>query len=256
MKKRLIIIIIVLLAVFSVSGTMAVKTISENRQGAAIYEDSESLAGTENLETLQPEDGQEAVIPEAITETFKEINLAELREKNEDVFGWIYIPGADISYPLLDGEDNEYYLTHTWDKKWNHMGSIFLEQECRADMSDFNTIIYGHNMKDTTMFSNLKKYMDGDFAESAPHIYIATEDGLRKYDIFAAYEVSVEGHAFWIKIEKENHKQSFIDEALKMSVINTSVVPQTTDNIVTLATCTGKGHEKRLVVQAVLTAKH
>ena len=256
MKKRMGTgLIVVMLIIFLVSSGMVVNKAFEYRQGQQTYDDAQQLAGMENYESETPETIETTAIPEEILKTLKEIDLEDLQEKNKDVFGWILIPGADISYPLVDGEDNTYYLTHTWDKKWNYMGSIFLEQECKADLSDFNTIIYGHNMKDKTMFSNLKKYMDEDFLDTAPYIYISTEESVRRYDIFSAYEVAVNGHAFWIHVKDEDYKQKFIDNSIEMSEVRISVVPQITDHIITLSTCTGNGHEKRMVVQAVLTGE-
>jgi len=251
--------IILFLIVFAVSGIMVAKKVSEYRQGEAIYKEADELTGIENVEIpiiipIDKNNGElaEPVIPADILASLEELDIAGLREKNKDVFGWILIPGADISYPLLDGDDNTYYLTHTWDKKWNHMGSIFLEQECKADFSDFNTIIYGHNMRNTTMFSNLKKYLKEGFWEDAPHVYIITEKDVMRYDIFSAGELSVKSHAFWLYVEDDGLKKKFIDKAIETSEIETDIRPEADDKILTLSTCTGNGHEKRMVVQAIL----
>lgn len=248
MKKNVIIITAsILLIVFLFSGTMIIKKVSEQRQGEQIYEAASMLSG---IESKEKEDLD--ISTEDKPAVFEDMDLAKLREKNEDVFGWIYIPGADISYPLLDGEDNTYYLTHTWDRQWNQSGSIFLEQGCSKDLSDFNTIIYGHNMRNGTMLSNLKSYMDGSYLEKAPRIYIASEENIKTYDIYAAYEAEVNSSAFWLNTEDENLKQQFIDESLEKSLFVSGVVPNPTDHILTLSTCTGNGHEKRMIVQAVL----
>ena len=279
MKKSIrISLIAVFLIVFLVSGGMVIKKLTEYREGEQTYDDVEKLAGLESLENTdtqsdlpeeEPEDNEDVPedkdikkeekktnpLPKVSIDNLKNLNLDALQKVNKDVMGWIIIPGADISYPLLDGDDNSYYLNRTWDKQWNTMGSIFLEAECSNKLSEFNTIIYGHNMRNTTMFSNLKKYVKKSFWSGAPYVYIATEDGVRRYDIFAAYEVSVEGHAFWINIEDEQLKQKFIDKSLEMSEIKTDIVPVTSDHILTLSTCTGNGHEKRMIVQAVLAAE-
>ena len=279
MKKSIrISLIAVFLIVFLVSGGMVIKKLTEYREGEQTYDDVEKLAGLESLENIdtqsdlpeeEPEDNEDVPedkdikkeekktnpLPKVSIDNLKNLNLDALQKVNKDVMGWIIIPGADISYPLLDGDDNSYYLNRTWDKKWNTMGSIFLEAKCSNKLSEFNTIIYGHNMKNTTMFSNLKKYVKKSFWSSAPYVYIATEKGVRRYDIFAAYEVSVEGHAFWIDIEDEDLKQKFIDKSIEMSEIKTDIVPSVSDHILTLSTCTGNGHEKRMIVQAVLAAE-
>jgi len=273
--------IAVFLIIFLVSGGMVIKKVMEYKAGEKTYDDVAELAGLQTLENTQETDTETAddeekissetdsekeeasekkeekktnPLPKVSVDNLANLNLDALQKINKDVMGWIIIPGADISYPLLDGDDNSYYLNRTWDKQWNTMGSIFLEAECSNKLSEFNTIIYGHNMRNTTMFSNLKKYVKKSFWSGAPYVYIATEDGVRRYDIFAAYEVSVEGHAFWINIEDEQLKQKFIDKSLEMSEIKTDIVPVSSDHILTLSTCTGNGHEKRMIVQAVLAA--
>lgn len=278
-------IIAVLLGVFLFSSGMVLKKYLDYRAGEAIYSDVEQLAGldieenkeqenppedvTEPDEDAQPqnqeeeEDNEDNIkeekkqnpLPAVSIENLKHLDLEALRKVNKDVMGWIIIPGAGISYPLMDGDDNSYYLNRTWDKEWNTMGSIFLEAECSSKLSDFNTIIYGHNMRNTTMFSNLKKYVKKSYWSAAPYVYLATEKGVYRYDIFAAYEVEVDGHVFWLDIEDEQLKQMFIDRSLEMSEINTGIVPTTSDKILSLSTCTGNGHEKRMVVQAVFAGE-
>lgn len=269
----------VLVIVFLVSGGVALKKYLEQRAGEETYSEVENLAGieidsqeqqeaaddeTENVppeEDEQNEDTEDKTkeekkqnpLPQVSIDNLKNLNLEALQKVNKDVMGWIIIPGAGISYPLLDGDDNSYYLNRTWDKQWNTMGSIFLEAECSNKLTDFNTIIYGHNMRTTTMFSNLKKYVKKSYWKNAPYVYIATEKGVYRYDIFAAYEVEVDGHAFWLDVEDESLKQKFIDRSIEMSELSTGIVPTTSDKILTLSTCTGNGHEKRMIVQAVLS---
>jgi len=286
MKKSVrMILTVVLVIVFVISGGMVLKKFMEYRAGEETYSEVENLVGIEvdaqegvqqpdegqtdaedPQQTEDPDEGQQAgeddkdnkkeekkqnPLPKVSIDNLKNLDLAALQKVNKDVMGWIIIPGAGISYPLLDGDDNSYYLNRTWDKQWNTMGSIFLEQECSNKLSEFNTIIYGHNMRNTTMFSNLKKYVKKSYWKDAPYVYIATEKGVYRYDIFAAYEVEVDGHTFWIDIKEESHKQMFIDRSVEMSEIDTDIVPTTSDKILTLSTCTGNGHEKRMVVQAV-----
>ena len=201
------------------------------------------------------EEKKQNPLPKVSVDNLKNLNLEALQKVNKEVMGWIIIPGAGISYPLMNGDDNSYYLNRTWDKQWNTMGSIFLEAECSSKLTDFNTIIYGHNMRNTTMFSNLKKYTSKSYWKKAPYVYLATEKGVYRYDIFAAYEVEVDGHVFWLKIKEAEHKQLFIDRSLEMSEIDTGIVPTTSDKILSLSTCTGNGHAKRMVVQAVFAGE-
>jgi sortase B len=201
----------------------------------------------------EPQGWQEApVYDDPHYDAMKEVDLTALREVNPDVIGWIRIPGTQIDYPLMQGEDNQYYLERTWKGEPNAAGSIFLEQHCSADLSDFNTIIYGHRMKNGSMFAALKYYNKMDYLQEHPYVYILDDAGLHRYEVFSAYEASVTGTTYRLAIEDDEIKQKFIDDCSGWSVIETGVEPTIRDRMLTLSTCTGRGYETRWVVQAVL----
>lgn len=179
-------------------------------------------------------------------------DLTALREVNDDVTAWISIPGTRLSYPVLQGDDNRYYLNHTWLKQRSSVGSIFMECQCDPDFSDFNTIVYGHRMNNNSMFGILKRYQNLDYCQSHPSIYITTDSGVLIYDVFAAYEVGVSEIVYRLNLEDYGLEQSFIDFCLEHSQVNPGIVPTPEDQVLTLSTCTGQGHETRWVVQAVL----
>ena len=183
----------------------------------------------------------------------KDLDLGELRKTNSDVVCWISIPGTQLDYPVLQGEDNQYYLKRTWQGKQNSAGSIFLECKVRNDFSDFNTLIYGHNMKNGSMFGSLRQYRTQSHYEANPYIYIADDGGIRRYEIFSAFEAEVTGYTYRLDINTVEKKQALLDYSLERSVIRTGIVPVPEDAIITLSTCTGNGYDTRWVVQAVLT---
>lgn len=185
-------------------------------------------------------------------DALRNMDFSALREVNHDVLGWILIPGTNLSYPLVQGDDNSYYLNHTWRRGRNSVGAIFLECTNRADLSDFNTIIYGHRMNNRSMFGTLKYYKDQSYWAKHPSLYITDDNGSHKYQIFAAYEVSVEGDTYQTSFSSDAAKQRFLDFCLEQSVIDTGITPTTYDKVITLSTCTGNGHATRWVVQGVL----
>ena len=134
----------------------------------------------------------------------------------------------------------------------NSAGAIFLECQNAADFSDFNTIVYGHNRRNKVLFGSLSAYKDYAFWESHPSIYIANDDGIWQYDIFAVEEAGVKTIIYGLNIEKEEIKEEYIRFSMKNSVIDTGIVPETTDKFLTLSTCTDYGYSTRWVVQAVL----
>lgn len=178
------------------------------------------------------------------------LDLSKLREVNADVVCWIEIPGA-FSYPVLQGEDNAYYLSHAWDGEANAAGAVFLDYRASAGLTDFHTLLYGHRMRDGSMFGSLKQYSDVGFWQEHPSVCLSDEDGIRRYDIFAAYEVGVAEIVYRQDLSSAEDRLELIRFGLDNSVIETGIVPTVTDTIITLSTCTGSGHNARWVVQAV-----
>jgi len=209
-----------------------------------------------------PDDGDEVEVTpaeEAIVyvdpyaEALLNMDFTALRDVNSDILGWIVIPETGLSYPLLQGEDNEYYLNRTWKKRRNSQGAIFMDYRCDPGLGDFHTIIYGHRMNNNSMFGYLLKYRDPDYLNRYPSVYIFDDNGSHRYDIFAVYEASVtEGSTYMLSFTDDSQKQEYIDHCISHSAIAADVVPLPSEKILTLSTCTGHGHATRWVVQAVL----
>lgn len=184
-----------------------------------------------------------------------DMDLDALKGVNADVLGWIELPGTKISYPLLQGEDNELYLNHNWKKEASISGSIFLECTNPGDFSGFHTIIYGHRMKDNSMFGVLKFYESREFWKEHPAVYIADGECIRCYRIFAAHETDVRGMVYRLDLEKRNLEEEFVRFCLENSVLDIGEdkgsIPKGAP-ILTLSTCTGRGHDTRWVVQGYL----
>ena len=178
------------------------------------------------------------------------MDLSPLQEVNTDVVGWIEIPGI-LSYPLLQGGDNACYLSHAWNGEENAAGAVFLDFRADAGLGDFNTLIYGHRMRNGTMFGSLKHYKDADFWRENPSVYLANEDGTRRYDIYAAYETGLTATAYQWEFSSPEEKQEFIRYGLERSAIDTGIMPTPEDTIITLSTCSGSSRDTRWVVQAV-----
>lgn len=180
------------------------------------------------------------------------VNLDALREINGDIVGWIEIPGTDISYPLLQGQDNQFYLIHNWKKEESAGGSVFLEITSSRSLTDFNTIVYAHRMRNETMFGTLKYYEEPDFWREHPSVYIVLEDAVCRYDIFSAQKAGLREIVYRLDIEEKGLEEEFIRWCVENSVIDTGLVPEAEDRILTLSTCTGGGYAKRWIVQGVL----
>lgn len=242
------------------------------RQGDETYAQAQELAGLPDLPDLPPVDvtdgsseasgsasaGGEGEAPEEVpvwqdpyAQALKDMDFSALRQQNPDVLGWILIPGTRVSYPVVQGTDNSYYLNHTWRGGKNSVGAIFMECRNSSDLSDFNTIIYGHRMNNRSMFGTLSQYKSRSYWQAHPYVYLTDDSGTHRYEIFAAGEVSVDSDVYRLGLRSDSSRQSFLDSCLALSALNTGVTPHTYDKVLTLSTCTGNGHATRWVVQAV-----
>lgn len=150
---------------------------------------------------------------------------------NEDIVAWIQIPGIGVDYPVVQGEDNEYYLHHTFRKEVNKAGSIFLDYRNRADFTEQRVIIYGHNMKDGSMFHVLRKFQDIDFYREHEEIWLYLPNGSTQvYEIVEYEEVRTTGEVY--KMGNKN-----IEE-----------------NEIILSTCSSRS-DRRLIVKGILKNK-
>lgn len=250
---------LLLLAVFVTGGAFLLRQAGDNARGGAAYSRALALAaGTEgDTPTFPEETAQRSWVPAPVEdgdphmEEMAALDLAALGQVNPDVAGWIRIPDSRIDYPLLQGGDNAYYLTHAWDGRSTSVGAIFLERQCSADLTDFHTIVYGHNMNDGSMFAGLRKYASQEYWQNHPYVYIAGEMGVLRYEVFSAYRADVDSITYRLGFSGEA-KAEFLRHAGESSKIDTGIVPEETDRILTLSTCSGAGYSTRWVVHARL----
>ena len=231
--------------VFCFSAVTFGKSFMEYRKGDKIYDTAKDFAVTTDTPV--------AVEEELTRRTYKTIDFAGMQAVNEDVIGWIQIEDTLVDYPLLDADDNKYYLNHTYDKQWSSYGSIFLEPRNIPDLSEQHLVVYGHNMKNEAMFGSLLDYKLQEHADAHKEIVICMPDRDLIYQVFSAYTAHVDSATYRMSFADTS---SFVEMANFMkenSVIDTGIVPDADDQILTLSTCTPEGAKKyRFVVNAVL----
>ncbi len=193
-------------------------------------------------------DGEEVTLP--VMES--PIDFASLKEVNSDIVGWLKIRALDLSYPVVQGEDNDYYLHRSFEQEELFAGCLFVHYENESDFSDQNTVIYGHNMKNGSMFGSLKKFRDEEVYKTSKFFWIYTEDVIYMYRIFSARVVNKVGQPYQIVFSDEEFEE-FLTTAMEESEVdNSNVTVSTDDKVVTLSTCTGDS-ATRFVVQGKLT---
>ena len=193
----------------------------------------------------------------------KGIDWDKLHETNADIYAWIYVPGTSVDYPVLQHPtDNEFYLMHNLDKSYGYPGVIYTENYNSKDFTDPNTVLYGHNMDNTTMFSTLHKFSDPQMVETPHYIYIYTEDGRTLvYEIFAAYEYPSIHLLLNFDVKNEYIFDQYLRNISYMDITGTGIAnirhditPDVSDRIITLSTCTTDhdASERFLVVGVLL----
>lgn len=217
--------------------------------GITYWKGSHEYKGLQKYVSEQPKD-------EISTEENGEfiVDFSGLKELNPDCIGWIRFENIDISYPIMQGEDNEYYLKHTFEGQAVTAASIFMDANNHADFSDQNTFIYGHNMKDKTMFGKLNNYKDEEFYKENPYFYIYTPDYTYRYDIFSCYLARVDNKVdFYTQFASDEQFQEFLDGVKAQSAYDTGVEVTPEDKVITLMTCNKAGYDYRFLVHAVQT---
>lgn len=199
--------------------------------------------------------------PEAPVEEKKEdipIDFAALQSQNPDVYAWIQIPDTNVDYPILQSAtDDTYYLEHTIDGVEGYPGSIYTESVNSKDFTDFNTVIYGHDMKDGSMFKHLHKFEDMNFLLEHPEVIIYTPEHKYVYRIFAAVEYNDRHIMYSFDFSNNEGRQAFLDSIYNVTSMTKNIRDDISvgvdDKILTLATCIGGKPDKRFLVEAVLT---
>lgn len=198
----------------------------------------------------ETEEVKESVIPVNI-----EVDFLALKSINNDLVGWLYYEPLEINYPIVRGDDNEYYTHYTFENEKNASGAIFMDCLNKPDMSSYNTIIYGHNMRNGTMFGSLKKLLsDYTIIEENPYYYVFTEEKAYMYEITSVYITNQASDTYNL-VNNETEQQEYIDYIKSSSTWYWEKELKNTDKIVTLSTCHGLHSNNRTVVHGVLIAE-
>ena len=187
-------------------------------------------------------------------ENSRNINFASLQDENTDIIGWIEIPGTVVDYPIVQTLNNDYYMDYNVKKIKSIVGAIFMDSDNHS-FEDINTVIYGHNLNNGTMFAALHEYEKESFYEKNKYINIYTPKGQLTYEIFAVYERDDSRILYQADFDNKEYYQSYLDSVLngdnKYYVLE-DIKVTTDDNIISLSTCVRNKPKSRFIVQGVL----
>ena len=185
---------------------------------------------------------------------FTKENYDKLLSMNEDFKGWLYIPGTKISYPLVQTNNNDYYLHHNFEKESNSGGAIFISSNNANPFEDANTIIHGHHMRDGSMFATLMNFKEEDFAKSTS-IYVNTKDKLLEYQVFSVFYETANNDSYQNGFVSDEDYLAYVNTLKGKSLFNLEVPEFTAaDKMITLSTCDYDVNDGRLLVYAKLVS--
>ncbi len=195
---------------------------------------------------------KEVVDDEGVKKEEYLINFEKIRNENSDVVGYLKVKGTKIDYFVVKGQDNDYYLNHNFYKKYNDAGWVFADYHNRFDGSDKNIIIYGHNMKDESMFGTLYKVFDESWLSNLDNrrIVFVDDTGTKFYDIFSTYTINPEDYYLTTDFYMEDYF-NFLTILKSRSLYDFGINLTADDQILTLSSCSWDG-QKRIVVHAKL----
>jgi len=183
------------------------------------------------------------------------VNFKELKEKNKDTKGWLQVNGTNINYPFVQSNDNKYYLTHSFDKKYNDAGWVFLDYRNDIKSLEKNTIIYAHSRLDKTMFGSLKNILKGDWLRNTNNhvIKLSTEKENTLWQVFSVYHIPTNNDYIQVDFDSNEEFINWANKLMKRSIYNFNTSINENDKVLTLSTCY-KTNEK-MVLHAKLIKK-
>lgn len=192
-----------------------------------------------------PKEEKEIPDEEEVIKTERMLQVEELQKENPDIIGWLEVPNTYVNFPVLQGEDNDFYLNHDYKKQKSKNGAIFLDFKYDWSLPSSNLLIYGHNMKNNTMFQDLLKYKNEEFYKQNPNIRFTTISEDVNYEIIAVieskvyYETNPKIFEYYTFINAENEEQYnyYIDNVKALSLYDTGKTAEFGEQLMTLSTC-------------------
>lgn len=185
----------------------------------------------------------------AISKGLSDLSYAQLYDINNDFMGWLTIPNTNINYPVMQSDEENYYLNKDFYKKYSSYGVPYIDQRYEIDTS-LNLLIYGHSMTNTTMFADVLKYNTYDYYTKNNIIEYTDKNGFSEYKIFSAFAIDTNDnfdYNNYINMSEDRYNE-FVKNAITYSLYDTKTVPQFGDKLITLSTCENTNDSMRFVV--------
>lgn len=240
-NKAVTVILVLLMLAFAAMAAVGIGKLRQDRQERKEGKDTYAVLA-ETMVTVQqpePETEEETPLVQEHTKGFAPVavDFDALTALNSQVAAWIRTEDGVINYPVVRGTDNDYYLNHLIDGTVNRNGSIFMDFRNEADFSDHNTVLYGHNMLDGTMFASLSLYSTPGYYDSHRELQLLTPSGDYRLQVFAGCVVPGNSDLYQLTFTGEEDRAAYLEKILVLSEFQTDVQVSVSDRLVTLSTC-------------------
>lgn len=231
-----------------------VETVSPAPEVSQMQEVSEETAPAELEESSVPESAAEEVVETEVVEVAPiQVDFDALLVDAPDTVGWLYTMDGEVNLPVVQGEDNQYYLRRLPNGDYSFGGSLFLDYLASGDFSDSISFIYGHNMRNGSMLQPITAYQKQSYYDAYPVIYLLTPEQNYKLEVFSGYVTDVESEAYTFHFASDEEKEGYIQMLQNMSDFVSPVEVTAEDEILCLSTCTYEYEDARYVVFSKLT---
>ena len=213
------------------------------------------LSGWKVFTILRDYDKQQGVYDEIAAEAgfSGDIDFDTLRKINPDIVGWLYYEDSPINYPVVQGTDNDKYLTTMFDGTYGSFGTLFVDAAATEPFRQFNTIIYGHHMRNSSMFGSLGRLKDIEYAREHPRMELITPEGKYHLEIWAFLNQPADSNIYEIDIPDEDGRSEYISMIRGLAEYTTDVPVTVEDRLVELSTCAYEYQDARYVVSCIMT---
>ena len=225
-------IIIILLVIISISGFQLYKSLAKYYKARTQYNNTAQIAGSTKTSGIYT----------------GELDWDSLIAQNSDVRAWVYLDGTIINYPIVRGSDNSFYLTHMFNKAYSGAGTFFMDANAPDNFETFNTVVYGHHMRDGSMLALIEKYYSQEFYEEHKQLELITPNAKYHLKVIGFELVYSTSDAYNYNFSNDKEKQALLDFTAKNNVINTSDQATVKDKLVTFSTCAYEANGDRYVL--------
>lgn len=265
-KKKIIVLSILIICLITLSFSI-IKIIEWKKDSNKTKKEIENIEkiteitevkDNENVEVIKQPEKIDSSNPywDYIKMNMIDVNISELKKTNSDTKGWIKVEGTNINYPFVQTDNNTFYLKHTFNKKYNTAGWVFMDYRNNSNILDKNTILYAHGRVDNTMFGTLKNILKSDWINNTNNyiIKLSTETENTLWQIFSVYHIKTTSDYLEVNFDSDNEYTNFLNMLINRSQYNFNTTINKDDKILTLSTC--YNDSEKMVIHAKLIKRN